>query len=132
MQQAESSAGWLDGFAIGASALCLVHCVAPPLLIALGPSATRLLGLPEWLHLSAFGVAIPFSAVAMLLGYRHHGALWPAALSCIGLVLLGIGALAGQQWLLETGLTVIGSVVLALAHLNNLRLTRRTRRLTAF
>jgi len=127
MRQARSRTGWLDGFAVGASALCLIHCVAPPILVALGPSASRLLGLPEWLRLAAFAAALPVSALAMHRGYRHHGTIWPAILSCLGLALIGIGALAGEELLLETGLTVVGSVLLAVAHLNNLRLSRRSR-----
>lgn len=113
---------WLDMLAIGASAACLVHCLFLPLLFAVLPSVSRLLNLPEGLHLGAFLLAIPASAFAMRTGYRQHGIVHPALLGGLGLVLLGVGALGGMRLLVETGLTVIGSVLLAIAHLRNWRL----------
>jgi hypothetical protein len=42
-----------------------------------------------------------------------------------GLVLIGLGALAGFRLALETGVTVIGSLLLAVGHLRNWRLRTR-------
>lgn len=113
---------WPDLFAIGASAACLVHCLLPPLLFVALPIAARALALPEDFHLAAFTLAIPASAFAMRRGYRHHGLALPALIGVVGLLLLGAGAVGGFQRLLETGLTVMGSVLLAIAHLTNWRL----------
>jgi hypothetical protein len=57
-------------------------------------------------------------------GYRSHGLVHPLLLGGLGLVFLGIGALAGFRLLAETGVTVLGSLLLALAHLRNWRLQR--------
>lgn len=116
---------WLDVAAIGASAVCLLHCLALPLLFAALPAASRLLSLPEGFHLAAFLFAIPASATAMVAGYRHHGRWWPACLGAAGLMLIGIGALAGLRLLVETGVTVAGSLLLAAGHLDNWRLRAR-------
>jgi hypothetical protein len=116
---------WLDAAAIGASAACLVHCLMLPLLFAALPAASRLLSLPESFHLAAFAFAVPASAIAMGTGYRHHGALLPAGFGAIGLLLIGIGALGGLELLLETGVTVAGSLLLATGHLGNWRLRAR-------
>lgn len=109
-------------FAIGASAVCLAHCLMLPLLFALLPAASRLFAVPEAFHIGAFVLAIPASALAMRTGYRHHGIVHPVLLGLLGLILLGVGALGGQRLLIETGFTVTGSVLLAIGHLSNWRL----------
>lgn len=114
-----------DGLAIGLSLACLVHCAGPPLLLALLPAALGMIGMPAWLHLAAFLVAIPSSAFAMRTGYRHHGRALPAMLGMNGLALLGLGLLFGSSFAIETGLTVCGSVLLVVAHVSNWRLRRR-------
>jgi hypothetical protein len=111
-----------DGIAAGLSLLCLVHCLGLPLAIAMVPALASALSLPETVHLGLFLLAVPASAVALLAGYRHHGAMLPALFGGLGLALLGIGALAAQSELQETGFTVVGSMVLAGAHLRNWRL----------
>ncbi len=115
---------WLDLVSIAASSACLVHCLGLPLLFAAVPAASSLLALPEWLHAVALATAIPASAIAMTGGYRHHGLAHPAQLGGIGMILLTGGVLAGERWLLETGLSVAGSLVLAMAHVMNWRLRR--------
>lgn len=116
---------WPDRLAIGASAGCLVHCLFLPLLIAAMPAATQALDVPEAFHLFAFATAVPVSAFAMRRGYSRHGLLLPAALGLSGLALLGVGALAGLRGAFETGFTLAGSTVLALAHLRNWQLRRK-------
>lgn len=83
-----------------------------------------MVGLPGWFHVTAFAAAVPASAIAMRRGYLHHGAALPALLGIVGLVLLALGALSGFPFVAETGLTVSGSVVLAVGHLRNWRLQR--------
>lgn len=121
-----TSIGLWDAFAIGASALCLAHCLLIPLLLALVPAVTQLLNVPPWFHLAAFAVAVPTSAIAMQRGLRYHGMLMPAVLGSIGLFLLGLGALGGFTLVLESILTIPGSVVLAIGHINNWSLSRST------
>jgi len=116
---------WLDGLAIGASAACLVHCLLLPIVIAVLPAASRALDLPEELHIFVFAAALPTSALAMRRGYEHHGLLIPAAMGLIGLILLGFGALAHLEAMMETGFSLAGSIVLMLAHVRNWQLRRR-------
>lgn len=113
---------WLDRLALGASAACLFHCLFLPLLLAASPALTRMLDLPEAFHIYAFLAAVPISALAMRSGYARHGLLLPASLGLAGIAMLGIGALAGLSGLLETGVTLVGSVLLALAHIRNWQL----------
>lgn len=115
---------WLDGLVVGASAACLVHCLALPLLFALVPPAAAVLGVPHEFHLALFALAVPASAVALCSGYRRHGMVLPAALGTLGILLLGLGALAGFRIAAETGLTVAGGFLLAAGHLRNWRLQK--------
>ncbi|HYC94896.1 MAG TPA: MerC domain-containing protein [Sphingomicrobium sp.] len=119
--------GWWDAIGAGASLACLVHCLGLPLLLTLMPAAATLLDVPHDFHVVALAVAVPSSAIAMARGYRHHGVALPALLGAIGLALLCLGTLSGAPLAVETGLTVCGSVILAIAHLRNWRLQRRTR-----
>lgn len=111
-----------DGAAMGISALCLVHCVAPPLIAAFGPAVSRLLHLPEWIHLLAFLIAMPVTSLAIFKGYRHHGNGWPAVMAFAGVTLIGLGAIGGLLSFVEAGVTVSGSGILLIAHLRNWRL----------
>lgn len=115
---------WLDGVAVGASAACLVHCLALPLLIAALPVLAGMLAIGEGLHAIIFAAAVPTSALALFAGHRRHGQLTPVAGSALGLTLLASGLLAGRP-LAETALTVAGSLLLASAHLMNWRLQPR-------
>ncbi len=107
---------------IGASIVCLAHCLMLPLLFTLLPAATRLGAVPETFHIGAFVLAIPISVLAMQAGYRHHGIVYPVLLGLSGLILMGVGAFAGLRLLIEAGFTVTGSVLLAIGPLSNWRL----------
>lgn len=125
----DGTSGLLDSAGMAASATCLAHCLLLPLLFALFPAVSSLLRVPEEVHVGAFLFAVPASGWAMLRGYRRHGTLLPVLLGVAGLTTLGFGALAGFRWMVETGLTVAGSLVLAGAHLLNWSLRQRVRRL---
>lgn len=112
---------WFDGFAVGASALCLVHCLGLPLLIAALPAIANRIDPGEGFHLIVLLFAIPTSAFALVEGWRRHRGLAPLFVGGVGLTLMAAG-LAFEQWAaVETGVTVAGSLLLAGAHLANWR-----------
>lgn len=115
----------LDSVAIGASIACLVHCLLLPIFLALLPAASAFLRVPESFHVAAFLLAVPASALAMRSGYRHHSIVLPAAFAFVGLLFLGLGALGELGFLLEAGMSVIGSLLLAFGHLRNWRLRQK-------
>lgn len=120
---------WLDGFAISASTLCLIHCLALPLLAAAIPALAELLDLGPHFHLLILALAIPASALALAAGYRRHGLVLPVLAGVAGLLLLAAGTAIAATAIVEVALTVAGSLILAAAHLANWRLTlRRARR----
>ena len=115
---------WIEGFAVSASMLCLVHCLALPLVLAALPVMSNVLAIPESFHLWVLAFAIPSSGVALVMGRAAHGAHWPLALGALGLLLLAIGALAFGGTRGEMPVTVAGSLSLAAAHFGNWRLRR--------
>lgn len=114
-----------DGAAIGASLLCLLHCIGLPILFAMLP-ALGSVGLPssEWLHLVLLLTAVPLSAVALIGGYRAHGRVVPLAMGVAGLVALASGLAFASVPAAETVFTVAGSLALAGAHIGNWRRMR--------
>ena len=112
---------WFDGMAVGASVLCLIHCLALPIVIAALPALAARLDLGEGFHLGVLAFALPVSAVALGEGWRRHRGLAPLFVGAAGLVLLAAG-LAFEEWVaVETGVTVAGSLLLAGAHVANWR-----------
>ena len=116
---------WLDQGALGVSLLCLVHCLALPLLIVALPVLGTLVPPQWWVHPLIFAVAAPLATVALVRGWRDHRDRRPGLLGAVGLMLLGLGLLGAVTDAAEVGLTVAGGVVLGAAHLLNWRLSAR-------
>lgn len=107
---------FLDGFAVTASLLCLIHCLLLPMLLVALPVLATMLVVPEAFHAVAFFVALPTSTLAMVSGRARHGRHRPAMLAAAGLILLGLGAFAIDGETAERIVTSIGAVTLAVAH----------------
>jgi hypothetical protein len=114
--------------ALGASFLCLVHCTAVPLLLALLPALSQFIAFPESVHLWLLMLTLPTSSVALAGGYRRHRQRLPVAIGIVGLFLIGIAALALAGTRADTLVTISGSCCLAAAHIGNWRLRRFTHR----
>lgn len=118
---------WLDGFAVTASVLCLIHCLVLPAMLVALPVLATMLAVPESFHAIAFAVALPTSVLAIASGYRRHGRRWPSVVAGIGLTLLGVGAFAIDVEVTERVVSTAGAVLLAVAHVGNWRaLSHRT------
>ena len=111
----------LDRVGITLSGLCLIHCVAGLMLVTvLGIGGEWLLA-PE-IHRIGLALAIAVGLVTIGLGAFRHGKLGPLVLAAVGLMLMG-GALAVDHGVEEAVLTIGGVVLLAIAHILNLRHT---------
>ncbi|MBC9032664.1 MerC domain-containing protein [Sphingomonas sp. JC676] len=119
---------WFERAAVGASMLCLIHCIGLPLLLAALPALSRLIALPESFHVGVLGFALPTSGAALLLGHRGHRERLPLIVGGIGLALLAVGALLLLGSPMETPATIAGSACLVFAHLWNWRLRHRRHR----
>lgn len=129
-RQSASAPGidWLERAAVGASALCLIHCIGLPLLLATLPALSSFISIPESFHVWILAFAVPSSALALFTGRHHHRRAYPLIIGAIGLILLATGALVllGGRW--ETPATIIGSLCLASAHVANWRLRHSSHR----
>ena len=115
---------WLDGLAIGASSLCVVHCLMLPALFVMLPALAAFIALPESFHLWALVAAVPMSALAISIGFMRHRRWPPVLLAIGGLACLGAGELFFHGTAPETWFAILGSLQLGAAHALNLRLPR--------
>ena len=104
------------------SAVCMVHCLALPLLLAAVPAVAAIIVIPESFHHWVLLSAVPLAAIALLGGRARHAALWPLCVGGAGLGLLMTGAFALSEGGVERAVTVTGGILVALAHAANLRL----------
>lgn len=119
----------MDALAISASTLCLIHCLALPVLIAFLPAIAEWVDLGEAFHIVMLVVAVPLSGLTLFGGWRRHRIAFPVVAGAAGLSLLMLGlAFEGRGG--GTALTVAGGLVLAVAHVANLRATNLYRLMT--
>lgn len=118
------SANWLDAFAVCASATCMVHCLGLPLLLAALPALLNRIDPGEGFHVLVLALAVPTSAFALIQGWRRHRAFAPLAVGALGLLLMAGGIVFASRELIETAVTIAGSLLLAGAHIANWRLRR--------
>jgi hypothetical protein len=104
----------LDRIAISLSGLCVVHCLATTVLLALVASAGGMLG-AEWIHEVGLSLAMVMGVLSLGRGIMEHGYTMPSAVGG-----LGLGVMAGALSLPHNGtealFTVVGVSILALGH----------------
>ncbi|MGP1284058.1 MAG: MerC domain-containing protein [Parasphingopyxis sp.] len=110
---------WMESIAIGASLLCLVHCLILPVAVALLPALAAFVALPEALHIWLLGFVAPVAGLVLLSGYRVHRDHRPPVAGALGLVLLAFATLFFPETVLDMLLSTVGSVLLVRAHLLN-------------
>lgn len=108
-----------DRIGIGASLVCVIHCLAAPLVIVFVP----VLELMERQTHAAFALSILGAGLlAFIPGYREHGRRGVILLACAGFAMITAGAVAPESLIgesVETWLTVLGGITLITAHLRN-------------
>ena len=108
----------LDRFAMGLSGLCMVHCLATSVLLALVSAAGGALGAPI-IHEVGLTLAMVMGAISLGRGILDHGYAMPSAVGG-----LGLGVMAGALTLPHDGsealYSVIGVGIVALGHRLNL------------
>ena len=100
------------------SGLCLVHCLATAVLLALVSAAGGTLGNPL-IHEVGLALAMVLGTVALVRGIREHGFILPSIVGASGLALMAV-ALTMPHGGYEAVYTVVGVLVLALGHRLNL------------
>ena len=108
----------LDRTAAAGSIACVVHCLALPFVALVLPFMAAVAD-AEWIHwtFTALAVIASLAVIVTASNARVPSFLVPASL---GMTLV-VGALAGEHWGIDETLpTVIGGVLLAMAHIRRL------------
>jgi hypothetical protein len=122
---------YFDRIAIALSTICIVHCLAMPLLIAILPVAAITLGSDGHFHWLMLWLVVPTSALGFALGLRVHGRAGIVVVGALAVAVLAVVALRGHgTWnpALEVTVNIAASIVLAGAHWRNFREVRRLHR----
>lgn len=120
--------GVVDQVAVALSGLCLLHCLLLPIAIVLLPFLGRFD--ESHFHVQLLLLVIPVSLFALTLGYRRHADKRVLVSAGIGLALLIIGGTivhAHYGVSADRALTILGSVILAVTHYRNSKLSRNCR-----
>ena len=111
-----------DFIGIGLSLLCLVHCLALPVLITFAPTILHNLPGDDVTHRSLAVAIALVGFLAFRSGYRVHRRRRVLVAFVAGLVLVSTAALLGDEVLTgygEAAITVCGGILLVTAHLVN-------------
>ena len=108
-----------DGLGLSVAGLCLLHCLATTVLLAVLASASGLLLNPV-IHEAGLLLAIVLGILALGKGFRDHGLFMPATIGALGVGMMG-GALTLPHGGMEIVWTVMGVIFLGIGHLLNHR-----------
>ena len=128
MNQPINTQGQLDTFAVVLSGVCMLHCLALPLLLTIFPIFNVILLSEKVFHLLMLVFILPASLVALMIGCRSHKDKMTLIFGGVGLSTLSITAFFGHQLFGLTGerfITSFAGLVLAIAHVQNYRCCRR-------
>lgn len=117
----------MDTAAVVLSGVCLLHCLALPILLTLLPVVNVSLLDEATFHIIMLVVILPVSVIALAIGCRQHKDTATLILGIVGLTVLTATALFGHEWFGITGerlVTSLGGLVLAAAHIQNYRCCR--------
>ena len=106
----------LDFFAVALSTLCVLHCVALPVLVAFMPVIAQAAE-NELVHQIMVVIALPVSLRVIWMSRPLSGNRLFVGTALAGLGLLLLGAFVEAVSLYEVPITIVGGTLLASAHL---------------
>jgi hypothetical protein len=125
----ENIQGIADKSAVVLSFLCALHCLLLPAAIVLYPSTLGFLPGDESVHFALLFLVIPISAYALIKGGKVHKSRKVFITGISGLLVLVAAVVLGHDILGEIGekiLTVLGSIIVIIAHVQNHLICRAT------
>lgn len=111
-----------DRSAISLSVLCALHCLLFPLAILLYPNFFSFLPNDETFHFFILFIIIPVSFYALYKGAKIHKSSSIIIIGIFGISILVLALIFGHDIIGELGektLTLIGSVLMIIAHVKN-------------
>jgi hypothetical protein len=105
---------------------CAIHCIAVPLFLAVLPAVGLGFIADHAFDLTIVIIASLFAALAARSGWRSHGDTRVMAGFSLAVGLLVLGHALGEEGLAGRLPSIIGGLTLAVTHLANLRLSKRS------
>ncbi len=120
----------LDKLGMWVSGLCAVHCLSLPILVPLLPLVASSFFAQTWFERTILSVSILVGALALLNGaLRQHGHFYPIVLLFTGAGIYWHKNMFGESF--EPFTIAFGALLIALAHISNLRLCQQNRKTNA-
>ena len=116
-----------DKAAMSLSLICVAHCFFAPSFIILTSAFASFTVDNEFIHKFILFVAVPVSVYALYAGYKNHRETSFIPIGAIGLTSLILAVSLGEMLLGDIGeksMTLIGSILVAYAHLKNHQLCK--------
>lgn len=118
----------LDYAGVFASTLCLIHCLAMPLVIALLPVVAAQWFESDWFHVTLAFTILFFCLMAFIPGYlRHHDRrlifIGTAGVTLVFFATFFARFVWGEK--VEIALVTCGNIILVFGHLLNRRLSQK-------
>lgn len=114
-----------DNLGIGASTICLIHCMILPVMLVIFPTVTLAWLADDAMHLPLLAALILPAAIAAITGFLAHKHLSTAVIMAFGLGAVTLGTFAHEVGLphsLEIPVMILGSLTLIGAHWTNRKL----------
>ena len=115
-----------DGVSVSLSVLCVIHCLALPVMATILPSLLAMPFSDERFHIWLVCAVIPISTYALTMGCKKHKnyQIWIPGVAGMAVLLTAAlgGDVIGEN--LERVFTLIGAGIIALSHYWNFTLCR--------
>ena len=111
-----------DKFAMSLSLICAIHCLFAPSFLILTSTLLSFSYDNEFIHKMIVLLAVPISIFALTSGYRAHKNQSIVLVGSIGLLILIMAVLLGENILGEygeKGITLLGSSLIIFSHYRN-------------
>lgn len=115
-----------DRIGISASLICVAHCLATPALVMISPIFSEFLS-HSMFHLIIMMVVIPVATWALWNGYRIHRLRQVLMLGSLGVLIMALSITLSHKQIYETIGMIVAGLLLASAHLLNLKACRLER-----
>lgn len=109
-----------DKLGMCVSAICMVHCLAIPILLLFGLDAVLLVVDQEWLELLIIVFTFGVGVISFLSGFVRHKQHFIPVLFIAGFLLIVNGEAVSHMWV-SLLLSVSGAIIIIYAHVQNLK-----------
>ena len=117
----------VDRLAVALSGICILHCLAVPVLLVGGHLLGGFVGIDDHFHEVLLALLLPISAIAFGIGFRRHQNRSVLVRGAVGMLVITFAATYAHSELTavaESVINIAGSLILILAHRDNVRLAR--------